>query len=102
MTVAVEAPFAPGVTEEGEIAQVAAAGTPEQDSDTACVNPEIDVMSTVKLVDFPATTVAADACVAMLKSGVKPVPLSSTTCGLPGTLSVIDSAPSDAFDVVGV
>jgi hypothetical protein len=101
VTVAVVEPFAPGVTDEGEIEHIEAAGFPSQESETACAKPEIEVISTVKLTDWPATTVSLAASGVMLKSGVIPVPLRRTTCGLPGTLSVMVKAPSADPDVVG-
>jgi hypothetical protein len=101
VTVAVVEPFALSVTDEGETEQTEAAGAPPQDSETDCAKPEIEEISTVKLVDCPATTVSLAAWLAMLKSGTMPVPLSSTTCGLPGTLSVMVNAPGADPAVVG-
>jgi len=101
VTVAVVELFALSVTDDGEIEQTEAAGAPLQDSETDCAKPESEEMSTVKLVDCPATTVSLAAWLAMLKSGTMPVPLSSTTCGLPGTLSAMVNAPSAAPAVVG-
>ncbi len=102
VTVAVALPFAESETEAGETEQVDAAGAPPQESATDCAKPEMDETSTVKLTVWPAATEILGDSDATVKSGVRPVPFRNTTWGLPGTLSVIVSAPRLAPEVVAV
>ena len=102
MTVAVAFPFAESATEPGDTEQVEAGGAPPQLSATFCAKPEMDDTSSVKLTVWPATTEMFGDSDAIEKSGTMPVPFSSTTCGLPGTLSVIVSAPRLGPEVVAV
>lgn len=102
LTVAVAVPFAVRATELGETAQMDAVGAPLQDSEIVCANPEIEDTVTAKVVECPATTATLDGLGAMLKSGTIPLPFNNTTWGLPGTLSVIVSAPRLGPEVVAV
>ena len=101
-TVAVAVLFAASTTELGEIVQFDAAGAPPHESEIVLAKPEMDEISRLNVVVCPATTVTLAGSGAMLKSGTMPVPLRSTTCGLPGTLSVMVSAPRLAPEVVAL
>src|SRR5258705_11348271 len=102
VTVAVAVPFAVRATELGETAQMDAVGAALQDSEIVRANPEIDETVTLSVVELPATTAMLDGLGVMLKSGIIPEPFSNTTCGLPGTLSVMVSAPRLGPEVVAV
>jgi hypothetical protein len=102
VTVAVAVPFAESATELGETVQDDRVGAPPQDSEIVRANPEIDETVRLKVVECPATTATLDGLEVMLKSGTIPVPFRRTTCGLPGTLSVIVSAPRLGPEVVAV
>ena len=75
-----------GVTETGEAAQVVCAGNPLHEITTPELKPPKDVTFTVRLVEFPATTVAEVGLTETPKS--PPPPINETTCGLLGALSV--------------
>jgi hypothetical protein len=84
-----------GVTEAGEIVQVAsvsAAGS-WQARATWLVNPSFGVTVTPNIAGVPAAVVAEGADVAIEKSASTPLPVSKTSCGLPGASSVMVSAP---------
>jgi len=76
-----------GVSVDGEAVQVAAAGRPLQASVTWALYPNSGFTVTVRLAEFPATTVAVGGATVKPKS--EPAPPKETTCGLVGALSVM-------------
>lgn len=74
-----------GFTEEGEAEHVVSAGKPLHEITTPELNPAIDVAVTVRLVEFPAATLAEVGLREMPKSA--PPPINATICGLLAALS---------------
>jgi hypothetical protein len=89
-----------GVSVDGETVQVASAGRSPQASATWALYPNSGLTVTVRLVEFPATTVTFDGATAKPKS--EPKPLKETTCGLVGPLSVMVKVPVRVPTTVGV
>jgi hypothetical protein len=87
------------VSVDGEAVQAAAVGRPLQASVTWALYPNSGVTVTVRLVEFPATTVAVDGAAAKPKS--EPAPPKETTCGLVGALSVMVKVPVHVPACVG-
>jgi len=102
VTVAVAVPLAASATDVGEIEQFDALGAPPHEREIVLVKPEMDEIFRLNVVVFPATTATLAGSGVIVKSGTMPVPLRNTTCGLPGTLSVMVSAPRLAPELVAV
>jgi len=88
-----------GVSVDGEAVQAAATGRPLQVSVTWALYPNSGFTVTVRLVEFPATTVTVDGATAKPKS--EPEPPKETTCGLVGPLSVMVNVPVRVPTAVG-
>lgn len=88
-----------GVSVDGEAVQAAAVGRPLQESVTWALYPNSGFTVTVRLAEFPATTVAVNGATAKPKS--EPEPPKETTCGLVGPLSVMVNVPVRVPATVG-
>jgi hypothetical protein len=84
--------------------QLAAFGRPLQLSVIGCANPPTGEIVRLNCADFPAGTAAEVGAAEKVKSDCwpNPVPVSRTTWGLPGALSVSVNAPTLEPAVVGV
>ena len=87
------------VSVDGEAVQAACAGKPLQAIVTWPLYPNSGFTVTVRVVEFPATSVAVDGATARPKS--EPAPPMETTCGLVGALSVMVKVPVSVPACVG-